>query len=132
MNVLRHQVPRLEAIARYVLSGLLSALVYAAVSLIAHRIAGLALGVSGVIGYLTSMPCAYMLHRKLSFSSSQHLATEVPKFVLQSTASIFLSGFLPWAFVTMGTNLAVALFTTSIVVPILNYVLLSSWVFKKK
>ena len=122
----------MQALLRYMFSGLISALIYALASLTWHHIAGLPLAFAGAMGYLTSMPFAYLLHRKFSFSSSQSVRVELPKFVAQSVASILFSGLLPSALVATGTDIHVALLLTSIAVPIINYIVLSYWVFKNK
>lgn len=123
---------RIDRWFRYLVAGGLAALVYMGVTAAAHAWLGMSLGLAGVIGYACSMPCAYLLHRRLSFGSSQLIKRELPKFVLQSIVSALLSGLLPSALGSAGCPLAVALLLTSVAIPIFNYVMLSSWVFRTK
>lgn len=117
---------------RYLVSGGTAALVYMGVTSAAHAWFDIGLALAGVIGYVTSMPCAYLLHRHLSFGSKQLVMREIPKFVIQSIVSAVLSGLLPWAISRGGCPLPAALVITSISVPVFNYIMLSCWVFRTK
>ena len=114
---------------RYVVSGVMAALVYAAATAALNSMIGLDLGLAGAIGYVIAMPCAYLLHRKFSFGSAHSIRSELPRFIVQSLVSIALAGVIPSALVAAGTQLALALAATSIAVPLFNYAVLSTWVF---
>lgn len=114
---------------RYLVSGGAAALVYAAVTTLVHTGFGMGLVASGALGYLASMPCAYLLHRYYSFSSRQMVARELPKFALQSMFSAGLSGVLPALLGAAGLPLPAALALTCLAVPLVNYFVLSLWVF---
>ncbi len=123
---------RLATVLRYLVSGGLAAAVYVAVTSLANAVFHLPLVTAGILGYVISMPCAYVLHRVFSFASRQAVATEIPKFLLQSLVSSLLSGTLPALLTTMGLSLAIALVITSLAIPLLNYLTLSLWVFKTR
>ncbi|AXQ30621.1 GtrA family protein [Solimonas sp. K1W22B-7] len=117
--------------ARYLVSGAIAAGAYMAVTVWCRQAAGLSLLVSGIAGYVCAMPCAYLLHRYYSFRSRQPPAREAGKFIATSVIGAMLSGLIPQWLSAGGTPLAAALTVTSIVVPIINYLVLALWVFKR-
>lgn len=117
---------------RYALSGAIAAFIYMGVTAWIHRTRDIDLSISSALGYSAAMPCAYLLHRHVSFASTQPLAVEVPKFVQQSVFSIWLAAIVPKILHAAGMPLAAALGLTSIAVPLINYVMFSLWVFRTR
>lgn len=131
MSYRTSQIIRLPRPARYLISGLLAALMYMFVAACCKKFIGLDLLASGIIGYIVAMPCAYLLHRNYSFHSRHPPAWEASKFIATSAASAILSGLIPHWLFSSGISMAFALAVTSIVVPSVNYLIAALWVFDR-
>lgn len=116
-------------IFRFFLSGGVSALVYYGIARFAVSHWQWSLATAGLFAYLCSMPVAYGLHRRFTFSSTGRLASEAMRFVVSSMVGLALAAALPGFFASFGMSLDVSLIVTCVCVPILSYVLLSAWVF---
>lgn len=116
-------------IARFCLSGLLAALVYWGLAVLAVRSWAWDTVAAGLFAYASSMPVAYCLHRHVSFRSRDSIGPQLLKFVLTSGVGFGLSGALPYGLVSLGVSLEVSLAMTCLLVPVVSYLLMSSWVF---
>lgn len=117
---------------RYALSGSIAAVIYMGSTAGANRTWDLDLSISSALGYLVAMPCAYLLHRHVSFASKQPVPVEATKFIQQSVLSILFAAILPRMMYAAGLPLFAALGITSVAVPLINYLMLSLWVFRTR
>ena len=117
---------------RYALSGAIAAIIYMGVTAGIHNTWGVDLSISSALGYSAAMPCAYLLHRYVSFASKHPVAVEAPKFIQQSVFSILLAAILPRILHAAGMPLAAALGLTTLAVPVINYMMFSLWVFRTR
>ena len=116
-------------LARFAVSGGISAAAYYGVAWLVAEGLGWPLGMAGFIGYLVSMPIAYGLHRSYTFQSQGTIVKESSRFGVSSLLGIGLSTVLPVALTHLHLSVAVAFALTCVLVPIANYLLLSRWVF---
>jgi putative flippase GtrA len=114
--------------ARFLLSGATAAVVYWLVAWWARR-SGQSLFAAGFLGYLAALPAAYLLHRTFTFRSHASVPAESSRFVLGSILGIGLSSLFPAAMVRFELPFTIALTITCILVPLINYFVLSRWAF---
>lgn len=115
--------------ARYLLSGAVSAVIYLGLVWVAVTWLRCDVFASGVAGYLVATPVAYSLHRVFTYRSGSPIGAQFPKFLISSLMGLLLAGSLPELFLILGAPLAIALLITCILVPMINFAVLSAWVF---
>lgn len=128
MNAERRSFYDFGILLKYALSGGMAAIVYIAVVFTLTQ-SSFDVVLSGVLGYVVATPCAYLMHRRFSFGSKREIRPEATRFLIISIVGAFFSGILPKAFMATGMPLLFSLLFTSVIVPSMNYILHSSWVF---
>lgn len=121
----------MSQLLRFALSGGAAAVVYCVV-LVQLSAMGLRPWLSGFLGYLLSMPVAFVLHKMFTFRSDVPYKRELPRFIATSLIGIILASATP-ALLTSTSHVPmpwVALMT-SIVTPLITYILMSLWVFRQ-
>jgi putative flippase GtrA len=114
---------------RFVISGVLAAVVYYGVALLQVRFLNWSVLQAGAVAYLVSMPVAFLLHKWFTFGLRGGSGSQVRRFTVSSITGIALSSAVPELLVAYRMPLEWALALTCVVVPVASYVLLSSWVF---
>jgi putative flippase GtrA len=119
--------------ARFGLIGVLSGAIYIAVAgaLVHAGLLGPAL--SGVIGYLASMPINFVGNRSWSFRSEGSLVGDLTRYVVLHAANIMLAA-ATMSLVIEGLRLHVAagLLATVVVIPVANFIAMNLWVFRRR
>jgi putative flippase GtrA len=123
------QLTRLLVVLRFGVSGTVAALGYFGIAIVGVRTFRLAPEWAGFAGYIGSLPIAFLLHRVFTFRSRARFAPEWLRFLCSSLLGCLLSSWLPAAAMDAGVSLHAALGLTCIIVPSVNYLLLSRWAF---
>jgi putative flippase GtrA len=128
MNQLDVRLGSLGRPIRFLVSGTAAAAVYYSVArLIGYW--GWSVFAAGFAGYLAAIPAAYLLHRAFTFRSRGAVQAESARFLVGSILGTSLSSALPVLLVRIGLSLSSALAITCVLVPPINYLILSRWTF---
>lgn len=88
--------------------------------------------IAGAISYASSMPVAFLLHKKFSFRSAGTGKEEAARFIVASGVGMVVASALPKALTAwLGISANITALLTSIVTPVITYAALSRWVFAK-
>lgn len=116
---------------RFAASGAAAALVYCVV-LVQLTAFGLAPWLSGLLAYVASMPVGFVLHKIFTFRSDQPYRQELPRFVATSLPGIVIASLIPALLAsTSRVPMPWVGLMTSIVTPVITYILMSLWVFRR-
>ena len=84
---------------------------------------------ANIFGLMLSTPCSYLGHHYLTFRANADHQAYVPRFLVQACAAYFLASTITWLGAQLGFNYVIGVFCVVVLIPILNYILLASWVF---
>jgi putative flippase GtrA len=84
---------------------------------------------ANTLGFLLSTPCSYVGHHYLTFRADADHQAYVPRFLVQAVAAYFLASVMTWLGAQLGFHHLVGIFCVIVLIPILNYIVLASWVF---
>ena len=110
----------------------LSTLTYAAVLILAAVVAGIDGKAAIALAYFAALPMNFFGHRRFTFRSDAHVATQILKFIFVHALILALSTAvmaLSVDYFRMPVLAGLVLSTAAIMV--LSFLLLNSWVFKK-
>ncbi|MEU4619229.1 GtrA family protein [Actinoplanes sp. NPDC023801] len=117
------------ALARYAVSGGLSALTHFTVGLAAVRF-GLAAVPASTTGFAASIAVSYLLQRAWVFRSGAAHTVTAPRFLTVTAAAFGLNTAVLWTGTdVLGVPYPVAQVVAIVLIPGLNYVLNSRWTF---
>lgn len=131
-RVQRAHIVRFWRIARFCFVGLFCALVFGVCSRLLIDLRGLPVYAAAGLSYSLLVPLSYMLHRGFTFRSTAAHSTSLPKYVIVSAISTAMAAFFPAAMnskLMLDMDINYALSLTCVVVPLMTYVLKSTWVF---
>lgn len=116
---------------RYGIVGCSVTIVYVALtSLIIETTAWSALKAS-ITGFVLTIPFAYFAHRLVTFASTEAYVQQMVRFVITMIVAFIISSVSMLAIVHLyKAHYGYALLVTTVLVPSLNYFVLSAWVFK--
>lgn len=127
---LEKHLSQFNYMARYILVGGMTALGYLIVALFLVRYVELSVAMSGFVAFNMMLPIAYLGHKLHTFQSEGAHRQEFPRFVFTAVLGASLSALLPWLFTTIVKSEPVIGFSVAcIAIPLINYVLLSGYVF---
>jgi len=120
-----------KQLLRYGIVGGSVTIVYVALtSLIIETTAWSALKAS-ITGFVLTIPFAYVAHRFVTFASKEAYLQQLVRFVITMTVAFIISSVSMLAIVHIyEAHYGYALLVTTVLVPSLNYLVLSAWVFK--
>lgn len=119
---------QLLRLVRFAAVGLSSSLLYGLLaSLLLHFHAGLLL--AHCTAYALAIPYSYFAQRGFTFRSSHAHMVSFPRFLLTNAVSFLLSTGIVAAATALQLRAAVAIAAVIIIVPLLNYLCMSAWVF---
>ncbi|HWS35985.1 MAG TPA: GtrA family protein [Actinoplanes sp.] len=120
------QLPRL---ARYGVSGILSAITHLTVGLAATML-GAAPVPASTVGFVASIAVSYLLQRAWVFRSAAGHTVTVARFLTVTAAAFTLNTAVLWAGATLlGAPFVVAQAVAILLIPGLNYAINSRWTF---
>jgi putative flippase GtrA len=122
-------VDTLSRLARYAVSGGLSALAHFTVGLAAH-LAGLAAVPASTIGFAASIAVSYLLQRGWVFRSGASHTVTGPRFLTVTAAAFGLNTAVLWVGAELlGAPYAAVQAVAIVLIPGMNYLLNSRWTF---
>ncbi len=85
---------------------------------------------ASLFAYAVAATCSYLGHKFFTFMSGGSHAFEAPRFAVLTGFGLALSYLFP-AIVSgqFGMPVAIAIFLTCVLIPVINYVVLGRWVF---
>jgi putative flippase GtrA len=94
-------------------------------------------GVNGklasMLGYLTAIPFAFFAHRSFTFASHGALSRELPRFAVAHVTSLVVSVIvMAIAIDVLNVHYSVGVIAGVILAPIVNFIVLNSWVFRNQ
>ncbi len=117
-------------IARYGVSGVLSALTHLVVGLGASVLLGLPPVPASTVGFAASVAVSYLLQRAWVFRSGMAHTVTGPRFLTVTAAAFGLNTAILWIGVSLlGGAYAVVQIVAILLIPGLNYLLNSRWTF---
>ncbi|GIE80203.1 hypothetical protein Aph02nite_61530 [Actinoplanes philippinensis] len=117
-------------IARYGVSGVLSALTHFTVGLAANVLLGLPAVLASSLGFAASIAVSYVLQRTWVFRSGTAHTVTGPRFLTVTAAAFGLNAAVLWAGVSLlGGPFPVVQAVAILLIPVLNYLLHSRWTF---
>jgi putative flippase GtrA len=116
-------------IARYGVSGVLSALTHLVVGLGASVLFGLPPVPASTVGFAASVAVSYLLQRAWVFRSGVAHTVTGPRFLTVTAAAFGLNTAILWIGVSLGGTYAVVQIVAILLIPGLNYLLNSRWTF---
>ncbi|SDT77650.1 GtrA family protein [Actinoplanes derwentensis] len=121
------QLPRL---ARYGVSGALSALTHFTLGLTAATILGFPPVPASTTGFVASIAVSYLLQRTWVFHSETGHTVTAPRFLTVTAAAFTLNTVVLWAGAELlGAPFAVVQIVAILLIPGLNYAINSRWTF---
>lgn len=125
-------IGRFGKLARFGFVGLFCALIFGVCSRVLIDLQGLPVYAAAGLSYILVTPLSYGLHRGFTFRSKAAHSTSLPKYLIVSAISTSIAAFLPAAMnsrsgLEMDINYALSL--TCVIVPLVTYLLKSTWVF---
>lgn len=125
-------IVRFWRLARFGFVGLFCALVFGVCSRVLIDLSGLPVYAAAGLSYILVTPLSYGLHRGFTFRTKVSHSTSLPKYLTVSVISTAIAAFLPAAMnsksgLEMDINYALSL--TCVIVPLVTYLLKSTWVF---
>ena len=119
-------------LARFVLIGAGSTLLYAALALALGVIPQFGAIWSSVTAYAIAAVFSYSGHKFLTFASAGAHRDEAPRFILATLLGLAIATAIPWTVTgALGLWPWVAVALTCVCVPITNFIVLDKWVFAK-
>lgn len=116
--------------ARFVVVGVASGLIYAAVTTLLVSGAGAPPVPASIAGYCASVPMSFLGHRRFSFRSNGQWTAEAVRFGLAQALNIAVTAgamqLALWRTGTYGWGMVAAV----ILVPIANFLFMNFWVFR--
>jgi putative flippase GtrA len=109
--------------------GVASSAIYAAGVFAGVDLFGWSRITANTFGLLLSTPCSYLGHHYLTFRANADHQAYVPRFLVQAGAVYFLASAITWLAAQLGFNYVIGVFCVVVLIPILNYIMLASWVF---
>ena len=123
----------LGRIVRFGTVGIAATLTYAASAFILSYgppSALLSAAAASFVAYVIAMPVSYLGHKHLTFGSHGAHILEAPRFLASAVLGIGISCLLPLIVVDgLALAPAVSIILACILVPVINFVVLESWVF---
>jgi putative flippase GtrA len=119
----------LRRISWFGLIGVASAALYAAGVSAGSDLLGWSPMRANVTAFLLAMVCSYLGHHYLTFRANGDHETYVPRFLVQAVATCFLVSVVTWLVAQLGLHYIVGVFAVIALIPLLNYIVLASWVF---
>lgn len=121
----------LAKLARYGIIGVISGIVYAAVTTILIVRFALAPVPASVGGYFASVPLGFLGHRRFSFKSRGRWGGEALRFVVTQALNISIAILAMYgATVWVGSRYTWGMLAAVILVPVVNFAVLNLWVFR--
>jgi putative flippase GtrA len=119
--------------ARFSSIGALTGLVYALVTAAAVSLFTLSAVVASIVGYLAAIPVNFILQRRITFRSNGGLSSDLGKYIVVQAANLTLSaGAMAAAVDFFGLHYAVGIVAAIVMVPVVTYVVMDSWVFDRQ
>jgi len=118
-------------LSRFAAIGVASTVLYAALAFGFSHI-GITATKASVLAFALAAVFSYAGHKYVTFISGGSHALELPRFLMLSVAGLAVVSILP-AFLTdiLGLPAAVPFLLACVVIPIVNYVVLGRWVFRR-
>lgn len=121
---------QLTRLARYGVSGGLSALTHFIVGLAGNTLLGVPPVPASTAGFVASIAVSYLLQRAWVFRSGAGHAVTAPRFLTVTAAAFALNTVVLWAGAELlGAPFAVAQAVAILLIPGLNYAINSRWTF---
>jgi putative flippase GtrA len=121
----------LSRIVRYCSVGFLITATYFAATVVAFEWTQAMSIVCSLIGFFIALPIAYAGHRYISFRSTGRHVVELPRFIVATSTMFVVSSVSIVVFVDLlHTSYLVPLTITSLLVPLVNFLVLQMWVFR--
>ncbi|GAA1631119.1 GtrA family protein [Actinoplanes couchii] len=122
-------MPNVDRLARYAVSGGLSALTHFTVGLAATG-SGVPAVPASTAGFVASIAVSYLLQRAWVFRSTSGHTVTGPRFLTVTAAAFTLNTAVLWAGTSLlGAPFAVAQAVAILLIPALNYAINSRWTF---
>jgi putative flippase GtrA len=117
-------------LSRFISVGLLTTALYATLALSASHL-GLTATAASLTAFFITALFSYAGHKYVTFMSGGQHSFELPRFLATSAVGLVVVSFLP-AFLSgmLGLPAAVPILAACVVVPAVNYVVFSRWVFR--
>lgn len=119
-------------LVRFGVVGLACAFAFVLLSRFLMELCGLPVYAATGMSYLLVTPFSYAIHRGFTFRSRVAHIDSLPKYIVISSISMLVSAILPAAMNSsrwLNLDLNVALAITCCIVPMINYLIKSNWVF---
>jgi fatty acid desaturase/putative flippase GtrA len=127
---LRRVLQRHRRFVVYAAVGGATALLYLAVALALTHGLAVAPFQASLAGFAAALPFSYLGHKFLTFGSREEHRRELPRFIASAVVGFFASAGVPELAVRLwGWSPEAGYLAACVVVPALNYLLLSLWVF---
>ena len=86
---------------------------------------------ASVIGFIVTVPIAYLAHRNISFFDSRRDAFQPLRFAVTTAASFVLAvGGMYWITAIAGRNFLLGIAWNWLIIPLVNFVIYMLWVFR--
>lgn len=116
---------------RFGIIGVLSSLVFMAVTAICVSTLAIDHKLASTCGYLAALPFNFIGNRRFSFRSSNAVAGDATRFLLMHTVSLVVTVMAMGTIVDMlGLHYSGGIIAAVIIVPIVNFVVMKWWVFR--
>tara|TARA_R100000365_G_C2741042_1_gene69746 strand:- start:763 stop:1185 length:423 start_codon:yes stop_codon:yes gene_type:complete len=131
MSLLISSRKRFLTLGRFAIVGLFSAALYAVLMLSATAGLGLRPWVSSAAAYTICIPTNYLLQRYFTFVSKGSISKEIPRYISTHLVNLLLSTIIVYVIVdVMDFPVLIAASLVVIAIPLLQFLVLESWVFR--
>jgi putative flippase GtrA len=120
---------QLRRISWFGVVGVASTALYAAGAATGVELFGRSRMAANTFGFLLATSCSYLGHHYLTFRSDGDHRTYIPRFLLQAVVTYFLASAVTWLVAQLGVHYSVGIIFVVTLIPLLNYVVLVSYVF---
>jgi putative flippase GtrA len=123
--------PLVGKLVRFAMTGAVSGIVFAAVTLLSLRLLPIRETMAVVIGYIAVLPLSFIGHRKLTFRSAGRVSPEFVRFCISFILGLLASVVamhVATQWLAMPPFLGVV--GAILVVPIITFVVMNLWVFR--
>jgi putative flippase GtrA len=125
-------VGRLWKFIKFAAVGLLSSGIYAVVVVLSIQYGSIDPRVASIIGYLTALPINFYLQREITFSSDGAIGRQALRFfALHAINMMVATGIMYLSATIMDLPPLVGVATVIMILPLLQFILLDNWVYRK-
>ena len=120
-------------VVRFGIIGGLAGVVYAAVTTLLFKGAGIAPVAASIGGYCISVPVSFLCHRGFSFRSQGHWTVEALRFAVAQVLNITVTALaMQGAVAYLGVSFVWGMVAAVVLVPVANFLLMNFWVFRSR